>query len=112
MKFGTLSFTSSNVVVAVSEPNASTINTSYLVTGEYDLTNTALSLYKNGSLEVTTSMVNQRTGTGGDVSIGTSYRTNSGWFGGKIQEIVSYQTRKADDRADIESNINTFYSIY
>ena len=107
MKFGTLSFTSSNVVVAVSEPNASTINTSYLVTGEYDLTNTALSLYKNGSLEVTTSMVNQRTGTGGDVSIGTSYQSTSGYFGGKIQEIVSYQTRKADDRADIESNIAT-----
>ena len=112
MKFGTLSFTSSNVVVAVSEPNASTINTSYLVTGEYDLTNTALSLYKNGSLEVTTSMVNQRTGTGGDVSIGTSYQSTSGYFGGKIQEIVSYQTRKADDRADIESNINLFYNIY
>ena len=111
MKFGTLSFTSSNVVVAVSEPNASTINTSYLVTGEYDLTNTALSLYKNGSLEVTTSMVNQRTGTGGDVSIGTSYQSTSGYFGGKIQEIVSYQTRKADDRADIESNIATFYDI-
>ena len=94
MKFGTLSFTSSNVVVAVSEPNASTINTSYLVTAEYDLTNTALSLYKNGGLEVTASMVNQRTGTGGDVSIGTSYQSTSGYFGGKIQEIVSYQTRK------------------
>ena len=111
MKFGTLSFTSSNVVVAVSEPNASTINTSYLVTAEYDLTNTALSLYKNGGLEVTASMVNQRTGTGGDVSIGTSYQSTSGYFGGKIQEIVSYQTRKADDRADIESNIATFYDI-
>jgi len=112
MKFGTIGFTSSNVVVAVGEPNASTINKSYLVTSEYDLTTTALSLYKNGSLEVTASMVNQRTGTGGDVSIGTSYKTTSGYFGGKIQEIVSYQTRKADVRADIETNINTFYDIY
>jgi hypothetical protein len=112
MKFTTLGFTSSNGVVSVSEPNASTINTSYLVTAEYDLTNTALSLYKNGSLEVTTSMVNQRTGTGGDVSIGTAYHDTDGDFGGKIQEIVSYQTRKADIRADIETNINTFYSIY
>ena len=111
MKFGTLGFTSSNAVVAVNEPNASTINTSYLVTGEYDLTTTALSLYKNGSLEVTASMVNQRTGTGGDVSIGTNYQSTAGYFGGKIQEIVSYQTRKADDRADIETNIATFYDI-
>lgn len=77
-----------------------------LLTGLKDLT--GMKMYKNTSL-IASSFVNLSYAASID-SIG-SY--NGGNFhGGKYQEIVFYNSDQSSNRAGIESNINTFYSIY
>ena len=46
------------------------------------------------------------------MTIGNSGKTASNFFEGNIQEIVIFSTDKTASKADIKSNINTYYSIY
>lgn len=46
------------------------------------------------------------------MTIGNSGKTASNFFEGKIQEILIFSTDKTSSKADIKSNINTYYSIY
>jgi hypothetical protein len=45
------------------------------------------------------------------MSIGNDVSISSPWIG-TAQEIIIYQSNQSSDRAAIETNINTFYSIY
>jgi hypothetical protein len=42
----------------------------------------------------------------GATSVGNAF------FGGAIQEVIVYPSDQSTNRTNIESNINTFYSIY
>jgi len=72
------------------------------------------SLYGNSALETTdTSEGTSNLDTPTSVHIGRDPSGGaSAYLDGKIQEVIFYKQDKGSERADIETNINTFYSIY
>ena len=52
------------------------------------------------------------TGTEFKTSIGRLGEYNGFYLNGRVQEIVMYSSNKISDRTSIESNINSYYSIY
>jgi hypothetical protein len=46
------------------------------------------------------------------MTIGNSGKTANNYFEGNVQELIFYNTDKTSSKADIKSNINTYYSIY
>ncbi|MBL0233291.1 MAG: hypothetical protein IPQ08_06460 [Chitinophagaceae bacterium] len=68
----------------------------------------ALTLFRNGS---------SVTGLSGSVSGSTTYnyiglRNGSNFANGNISEAIFYPSNKSSDRTSIESNINTYYTIF
>jgi hypothetical protein len=47
----------------------------------------------------------------GNINLGNANR-NPSFYNGKIQEAILYNSDQSSNRANIEDNINTFYSIY
>jgi len=45
-------------------------------------------------------------------NIGTYRSANDRWFGGNMQEIILYNSYESTNRSGINTNINSFYSIY
>lgn len=91
----------------------------YIVNQQYLLSNTNatgtnnIKLYQNGSLYGQSTTTNDLTGSNSyKFSIGRNDRDGSYYLDGNIQEIVTYPTYLESSRTNIESNINTFYSIY
>jgi hypothetical protein len=103
--------------------SSSTWGVAYSTTGpqyrQGDTYNQAQSLFTQ--LNTGTTTTGYRDGTQGTQSnlcfgsfsqsvIGSKY--NGNYLNGTIQEVVIYDSNKSTDRTNIESNINTFYSIY
>jgi hypothetical protein len=107
--FSSLIFSPSLTPITTVTGSTTLSTNQYLFESEY--VNTDLSVYLNGSLDGTTTHAAAKTGAC-HLSIGTSYSNNFGFFNGTMQEIVCYETSKSNDRSDIASNINNFYSIY
>ena len=82
--------------------------------------NIIFSTYKNGTSEI--ARVNGTDVITSTRPIATIQNTNNilkmglaeydTYFGGLMNEVIIYTTNKMSDRASIESNINSFYSIY
>lgn len=86
-------------------------NTTYLISSI--TTGTTPSMFSNGGSNLLTGTYNQGTGTYDRVSIGALNRTiNQGIYPGNITELVFYTSDQTSNRSGIESNINTYYSIY
>ncbi len=73
-----------------------------------DNVSSSASLANNGGSPVTATNLD----TNDIENFGIGKKTSQDFFNGTIQEIICYQVSKSSVRTDIESNINTFYSIY
>ena len=49
--------------------------------------------------------------TNSNTRVGTNYN-GSAYLTGKIAELIIFNTDETSNRTDIESNINSYYSIY
>lgn len=88
--------------------NAQSLIGSYGVPANFDL-------YKNGRLvkNATNAVINAQQFTFGRMSIGNTARAISGLiWNGTIQEVVMYNSDQSTNVTGIESNINTYFSIY
>ena len=72
--------------------------------------NNSAAVYQNGTLWAGSLPYTQRA-IDGIIRLGDSSYENRGW-GGRLQELVFYATNPTGNRTGIESNINTYYSIY
>lgn len=78
----------------------------------FDSNGSSFNLYYNNSLEISNTYSSGQT-TLNTFNIGALVRTTTGsYFGGKIQEIISYPSNQSSNRTGISSNINTYYGIY
>ena len=66
--------------------------------------------YVNGT-QINTGLVYVQTAISGTTSLGAAY-TGTPRIAGTIQEFILYASDQSANRTGIESNINTFYSIY
>lgn len=88
-------------------------NTQYLFSNTNAIGSNGIKLYKNGTLHDQLTTTNDLTGTNGyKFNIGRNDRDTGYYLDGNIQEIICYPTYLESSRTSIESNINTFYSIY
>ena len=76
------------------------------------------SVASGGAILYTDGVLQTATGTAGIVGTNTatlkigSRDLTSAYFNGKIHEVIIYDSDKSTNRSNIETNINTFYSIY
>ncbi len=102
----------------ISAQASSTTTAQQLFTNVYDgggSTNAdRLKTYKNGTqLTITTfggTIPSSITSTG--MGIGRPYTINAAYMDGSISEIILWYNDKSASRSGIESNVNTYYSIY
>ena len=67
--------------------------------------------YVDGS-QINTGLTYTQTAIGGTIALGASFGGADHHIVGVIQEFVLYDSDQSTNRTNIESNINTFYSIY
>lgn len=82
--------------------------TKYILNGEYFLNNGKS--YINNSLVSTQTTFNLRDVN--SVVIGSGATTNMTNFAGNLQELIIYPSDQSSNRSNINTNINSFYSIY
>lgn len=73
------------------------------------------SILWNGSIKTPNIIAGTSTSNAGTefkTSIGRMGEFNGFYLNGRVQEIVTYFSNKISDRTSIESNINSYYSIY
>ncbi len=100
----------SNQIVPLNNNN---YNTQYLFSNTNAIGSNGIKLYKNGTLHGQSTTTNDLTGTNGyKFNIGRNDREGNYYLDGNIQEIITYPTYLESSRTSIESNINTYYSIY
>jgi len=89
---------------------SSTKGQQYLLTAER--VGTSSKLYVDGGLGPNGTAADF-TSSGGDLKIGIDYanNTNQSWDG-VIQEVIAWPSDQSSNRTGIESNINTYFSIY
>jgi hypothetical protein len=75
-------------------------------------TGTVINNYKNGANLATYPFVLNRVINNMVIGFGVFASPVDGRFDGKIPEIVIYQSNQSSNRVGIESNINSFYTIY
>jgi len=86
-------------------------NTTYLISSI--TTGTTPSMFSNGGSNLLTGTYNQGTGTYNRISIGNLTRSvATPYYDGNITELIFYISDQTSNRSGIESNINTYYSIY
>lgn len=92
---------------------SNTINTNSLF---YGLTKTSGdTTYYNGSNEVTSSASETNNTTSTNITIGVRLSESSSldfYLNGSISEIIIWQLDQSSNRSGIETNINSYYSIY
>jgi hypothetical protein len=76
----------------------------------YAANDTTTELAVNGATANTSAAV--QTDEFGTLRIGQKNPNVAEFLNGNLQEVIIYETNKSIIRADIETNINTFYSIY
>jgi hypothetical protein len=76
----------------------------------YAANDTTSELAVNGATALTSTTL--QTDEFNDLRIGQKNPTTTVFLNGNLQEVIIYETNKSSIRADIETNINTFYSIY
>ena len=87
-------------------------NTHYLSTNIYNGgTISSNNFYENGVLQSGTGGTSIPNTSAGNLYIG-KYPSIINGFDGAIQELIIYSSDQSSNRAAIETNINTFYSIY
>jgi hypothetical protein len=79
----------------------------YRINSGFIISNVASFIYSNGSLLSTSSVVSSQTSIFKYIGKYSSELTNA-----YISEIILYQSNQTINRADIESNINFYYSVY
>jgi hypothetical protein len=83
-----------------------------LVTGRIGTTSEGYTLYENGSSVANTSTY---TGTMPSTSL-TAYigqnNNNTQRYGGNMQELIHWPSNQTSNRTNIESDINTYFSIF
>lgn len=84
-------------------------NTNYLYFA--NTTGTSVSLYSNNVTLLSGSAYNNGQTTLNQFRLGSA-RSTSNYFGGYISEDIIYASDKGTDRTGMQTNINTFYSIY
>jgi hypothetical protein len=86
-------------------------NSNQLLQSSFNNSN-ALTHYDNGNTGTGTTLSGSFRST--NVNIGSSYGSGSyvNYFDGDMQEIIIFNTEQTANRTDIESDINTHYSIY
>jgi len=67
--------------------------------------------YVDGS-QINTGLSYTQTALGGSTVLGSNHLKSSLFFDGTMQEFLIYNSDQSANRTNIESNINTFYSIY
>lgn len=85
----------------------------YLLDGFYETGTNGIKRYVNNNLDTqyTTSKTLTDTATT-TFSIGGDIADNDYWYQGIIQELVFYTNANTSNRTGIETNINSYYSIY
>ena len=87
-------------------------NTQLLFTNINTTGSNGIKIYKNSTTSQLYTASTDLTGTNSHYFTIGKDANNAIYLTGDIQEIVIYSTDKSSDRTNIESNINTFYSIY
>jgi hypothetical protein len=95
---------------AYASETAITLGNSALVFGSYDASDLKISL--NGGTPVTSSVSGFILNTTGDLEIGRNANSGGNDYGGKIEEVIIYNSDQSANRAAIETNINNQYDIY
>jgi hypothetical protein len=95
---------------AYASETAITLGNSALVFGSYDASDLKISL--NGGTPVTSSVSGFILNTTGDLEIGRNANSGGNDYGGKIEEVIIYNSDQSANRAAIETNINDHYDIY
>ena len=98
----TIRFQNSSNYVILTGQTSGAHNLIYL-----DNVSSTTSLANNGGSPVT---ANIDTGAISDFVIGQ--KTNKNFYSGNLQEMIIYNPSQSSNRTGIESNVNTFYSIY
>lgn len=87
-------------------------NTQLLFTNINTTGSNGIKIYKNSTTSQLYTASTDLTGTNSHYFTVGKDANNAIYLTGDIQEIVIYSSDKSSDRTNIESNINTFYSIY
>ena len=96
---------------AFASSRAITLGNPSLLIGTYDAN--TLKMFVNGETPTTTASVSGFTlNTTGDLEIGRNANSGGNDYGGKIEEIIIYNTDQSANRPAIEANINNQYDIY
>ena len=75
------------------------------------IANTSIDLTINGSAFTQQSLTGTQATTSSNVGVGGRPEPTF-YYGGKMQEILLYASDQSSNRTGIETNINTYYSIY
>jgi len=89
--------------------------TAIVQTGIFDYQSTSVTLYHNGSQVATNTSWLTSGNTSATNSQAQFIGNNNGFtvsWPGNISELIFYESNQSTNRAAIETNINTFYSIY
>ena len=109
-----LNVNNSNKLVVYAGANL--VSSTVTTTGQYLLNitvNGSSSAFRSNGVVETTGNLGAGTGTGSDLHIMTYMRSlTSQLWRGNMQELVLFPSDQSSNRTDIETNINTFYSIY
>jgi len=87
-------------------------NTQLLFTNINKTGSSGIKIYKNSTTSVSNTATTDLTGTNSYYFTVGKDANAAIYLTGEIQEIVIYSSDQTTDRTNIESNINTFYSIY
>jgi len=97
----------------ITSPNTYSRNTQYLFSNINQTGTNGIKLYLNNSINIQATTTQDLIGTNSyKFTIGRNDREATYYLIGNIQEIICYPSNQSSNRTSIESNINSYYSIY
>jgi hypothetical protein len=106
----TLANTTGTATFITDNGNSINANQTYIFSALKRPNNTEM--YVNGATNGATTLSGNSVNFSQSLKIGSQYFNGTNHYFGYIHEIILYGTDKSSDRTGIETNINTYYSVY
>lgn len=106
----TIANTSGTTTFIIDNGNSINVNQTYIFSALKRSNNTEM--YVNGATNGATTLSANSVNFSQSLKIGSQFFNGTNHYNGYIHEIILYGSDKSTDRAGIETNINTYYSVY
>jgi len=106
----TLANTTGTATFITDNGNSINANQTYIFSALKRPNNTEM--YVNGATNGATTLSGNSVNFSQSLKIGSQYFNGTNHYSGYIHEIILYGSDKSSDRTGIETNINTYYSVY